>query len=95
MSATKEFFFESIAPGMTASVFIHGYADDEAVAYSLVPFEHVREPFGGPPLLVVSLTVGDTQRHVDGTVARTISVHNNAGFNDCSVQVLAIRENAA
>jgi hypothetical protein len=95
VAARKEYFFQSIGPGVTAGVFIHGHATNEAVAYSVVPFENSRDPFGSPPVLDVALTVGDTQRHVDGTVARTVFVRNNAGFNDCSVQVLSIVESTA
>jgi hypothetical protein len=82
MAVRKDYFFHSISPGVTASVFIHGYTTDEAVAYSVIPFENARDPFGGTPFLSVALSVGNTERHVDGTVARTVFVHNNAFSND-------------
>jgi hypothetical protein len=91
MSANLEFRFDFIAPNSSAGVFIHGYGNREAVAYSAV----VYPGFGAGvpnPLGKINMTQGEVLRHVDGTIGRTIFVQNLAAFNSCTVDILVLRE---
>jgi hypothetical protein len=91
MAANLEFRFDFIAPNSSAGVFIHGYGNREAVAYSAVVFPG--SGAGVPnPLGKVNMTLGETLRHVDGTIGRTVNVQNLAPFNSCTVDILILRE---
>ena len=89
MAANLEFRIDYIAPGASAGVFIHGYANNQAVAYSAVVYAGFGDgvPF---PLGRVNLTQGEVLRHVDGTIGRTVNVQNLAPFNSCTVDVLVL-----
>lgn len=91
MSANLEWRWDYVAPNSAASVFIHGYGNREAVAYSAVVYAGsgagVLYPLGR-----AIMTEGDTVRHVDGTIGRIVNVRNLAPFNSCTVDVLVQRE---
>lgn len=91
MTASRIYTFENMAPNSSQSIFIHGYSDNEAVNYSVIAFAGFGEgvPF---PLARVLMTQGETTRHVDGTVARVITVQNLAPFNSCTVGILETKE---
>ena len=90
MSAWREFRFDFIDQGASAAVYIHGYADNEAVAYSAVAYADSGQAYY--PLALINMTEGNVTRHVDGTVARTINVQNLAPFNPCTVDINIIAE---
>jgi hypothetical protein len=88
MSASLVYHFGSIAPGETASVFIHGYTDKQAVSYSAIVYGQYPapypsdEPAGTRPGSLragrVTLSQGETFRWaVDGTIARKVYVQNH------------------
>lgn len=91
MTAIKEYKWDYIAPGATVGVYIHGYLDNEAVAYSAVVYglrgEDYFLRFGS-----INLTQERVDRHIDGTIARTVWVQNLQNFNPCSVDLLSIVE---
>jgi hypothetical protein len=90
-NAWREYRFDYIDSGASASVSIYGYADTEAVAYSSV----VYTADGGTayyPLAKAKMTVDDSTRWSDGSVARDITVQNLAPFNPCTVDILIIAE---
>jgi len=90
MAVREEYYWNYIAPGATARLNIYGYGENDAVTYSVTPYEHSGIPFGPDPFISVTLTLEDVHRHPDGSVARTVSVRNNASFNDCAAKLLAI-----
>jgi hypothetical protein len=90
-NAWREYRFDYINSGASASVTIWGYADTEAVAYSSV----VYTADGGTayyPIAKAKMTVDDSTRWSDGSVARDITVQNLAEDNPCTVDVLIIAE---
>lgn len=58
-------------------VFIHGYGDDDYAAFMAKPRLNSNVPPGAVQVKA-QLTEGETHRHVDGTVARTIWVQNKS-----------------
>jgi hypothetical protein len=103
MSANLVYSFESIAPGQTVSVFIHGYTDRQAVNYSAVVFGQSPSPWtenqpdGTRPGTLraghATLTQGETFRwSVDGTIARKVYVRNEDTNAPVRVDVLQIVE---
>jgi hypothetical protein len=72
MSSDVAYLYLNVSPGATMNMFRHGYGDRQAVSYCTVVDDPTNPNIGGP----ISITQGDTYRHVDGTVARTWSVHN-------------------
>ena len=91
MAASRVYRFDYLAPNSSASVFIHGYSNTQAVNYSAVvyPGTGVGVPY---PLGHITVTQGETFAHVDGTVGRLVSVQNLAPFNSCTVDILQIIE---
>jgi len=91
MPAALVFRFDYIAPNSGTSLFIHGYSNRMAANYSAVvyPGSAPGVPF---PLGHITLTEGETYRHVDGTVARKLYIQNLAPFNPCTVDILHIVE---
>jgi hypothetical protein len=85
MAAGVVYRFDYIAPNSGDNVFIHGYLDNQAVAYSAVVYAGagVNNPIGA-----CSITQGETYRHVDGTIGRKVYVQNLAPFNSCTVDIL-------
>jgi hypothetical protein len=71
------FSWQQIGGNETVGVFIHGYSDSDYAAFMIKPRLHSNVP---PATVSVKaqLIEGETHRHVDGTVARTISVHNTS-----------------
>jgi hypothetical protein len=67
---------DSMDPGETFSLFIHGYGENDYADYAIIPTQHSNEPSGAYSILGAQLTMGPTTRHVDGTVARTIVFQN-------------------
>lgn len=61
----------------TVGAFIHGYSDDQFVAYSIVPTLSSNEP---PAAIQIQagFSLQWTGRHVDGTVARLVYVTNDS-----------------
>ena len=90
MSAQIEYSFDYIEPNGSASVFIYGYSNRHAVNYSAVV--HALSGDAYYPLGAANITQGETYRHVDGSIARTVHVQNLAPFNPCAVDVLATIE---
>ena len=95
MSAQIEYTFDSIAPGVTTSVFIHGYSPVEAVTYCILPRDLTWFPdLPRSPNAVASYSIGDTSIHVDNTIARKVFVTNNsvpgAGSGVIGLDVVAI-----
>lgn len=88
MAANLLYRIEYMAPNSSQGLFIHGYADNDFVAYSTVVYF-----IGGPGAVGhVQLTQGETYRHVDGTVAHEIYVQNLAPDNPCAVDVIQLVE---
>jgi hypothetical protein len=92
MAAHIVYTFNSIAPGVTTSVFIHGYPNKEAVSYSAVIYN---QP--GPGVLFpqahVTLTQGETFRWiVDGTIGRKVYITNHDPFSSVGVDILEMHE---
>jgi hypothetical protein len=87
MAALVEYRWDLIHANETVSVFIYGYADNDAVNYSAVVYG------GYAPFDIghIKITQGETFRHVDGSVARTVYVENLAS-NFSKVDLLAINE---
>jgi hypothetical protein len=90
MAAWLEYRFDFIDQGASASIYIHGYANNEAVAYSEVVYPLPGQAF--TPLGLATMTVDNVTRHVDGTVARNITAQNLAPFNPCTVDINIIAE---
>jgi hypothetical protein len=90
MAAWKEFSFDFIDSNASASVFIHGYGNNESVAYSAVVYALQGDAYY--PLGHISMTQSEVYRHVDGTVARVVSVQNLAPFNPCAVDINILAE---
>jgi hypothetical protein len=82
MSANLEWRWDYVGPNASASVFIHGYGNRQAVAYSAVVYAGsgagVISPLGR-----VLFTEGDTVRHVDGTIGRIIAVGRPMSGSPC------------
>ena len=87
MAANLEYRFAFIDAGASASVFIHGYPNNMAVAYSAVVFPVHNAAY--IPLGRINMTQSEVTRHVDGTIGRTVNVQNLAPFNPCSVDISA------
>lgn len=87
MAARVEYSYDLIQANETVHVFIHGYADNEAVNYSAVVYG------GYAPFDIghIKITQGETFRHVDGTVGRMVYVENLAS-NFSKVDILVITE---
>jgi hypothetical protein len=91
MAAWREFTWDYIAPGATVSVYIHGYAVNQAVAYSAVVFPQSGQAYY--PLGDINMTQTEVFQHSDGTVARKVIVQNLASFNPCAVYLNILSEN--
>lgn len=91
MSAARVYRFDYIAPNGGNNVFIHGYSNNDAVSYSAVVYpgsgDGVPNPAGH-----MTMTQGETFRHVDGTVARKVYVQNLAPFNSCTIDIVEMVE---
>ena len=90
MAAAIQYTWGWIAPGATVSVFHHGWLPRECVVFSATPYALSGQAYY--PLGKCSLEQGMAQMHVDGTIGRTLTVHNLAPFNPCNVEVSAIWE---
>jgi hypothetical protein len=81
----------TIGPNQSQDWFIHGFDDRTAVVYAMVvfgaPAPGVLNPKGD-----ASLFQGRYVRHVDGTWATVITIHNNAFNNPVDVHLIAIEE---
>lgn len=86
--AVRDIGWVTIASNSSTSWFVHGFTNNEAVAFSIVVF-----PGSGPgvpnPSGHATLTQGESFQHVDGTFAYKIYIQNNAPFNSCDVHILA------
>ncbi|NVE00698.1 hypothetical protein [Massilia sp. BJB1822] len=86
MSAKLVYRFDYIAPKAEVAVFFHGLSDG-FTSFSLRVFPGfgtgVSHPVGH-----VTLRQEEFYRHVDGTMARKLYVHNLAPLNSCAVDVL-------
>jgi|1185.fasta_scaffold266869_1 hypothetical protein len=92
MAAHLLYRFESIAPGATTSLFIHGYSDREASNYSLV-LHNQSSPTQLFAQAHATVTQGETFRwSVDGTIGRKIYVTNHQALASIGVDVLEIKE---
>jgi hypothetical protein len=71
------FRWEFIGADATVGLFVHGYGDDDYAGFMVKPTLRSNVP---PATVTVKaqLIEGETHRHVDGTVARTIFVHNTS-----------------
>jgi hypothetical protein len=79
--------WDTIAANGSTSWFMHGWAAEESVVFSIVVF-----PGEGPvftPTAHATLTQGESFQHVDGTKAYKIYIQNHAPFNAVNVHVLA------
>lgn len=83
MAAALVYQFFNVRPGATVAVFVYGYANNDAVNYSLVVHPQLLEGVAGGG---VALTRVETYRHVDGSAARTVFVENpTSGWQDVDV----------
>ena len=76
MSAQTVYVWGYVGPGVTVSLFIHGYGADEFVAFDV----HAQRSPSRPGAFKPQVTV-DTSRvgeHVDGTLAHWIVVTNTS-----------------
>lgn len=92
MTTSVIFTFDTIGPGQTTSLFIHGYSDTESAFYSIVLFN---QPAPGVlfPEAHATLTQGETFRwHVDGTIGRKIYITNNDQISSVGVNLLETKE---
>jgi hypothetical protein len=66
-----------LSPNETAGFFIHGYGEDDYAAFMVKPSLSSNVP---PAAVAVKaqLIEGETHRHVDGTVARSIFIKNTS-----------------
>jgi hypothetical protein len=71
------FRWEFIGNHETVGLFIHGYGEDDYVAFMVKPRLNSNVP-SGAVAVKAQLTEGETHRHVDDTVARTIWVQNTS-----------------
>lgn len=85
MAARIAYRFDYIQGSGGNSVFIHGYSGNQAVNYSAV----VRGLFSSS---YVNITQGQTTIHVDGTVARIVSVQNLTPTASGPVEILEMSE---
>ncbi len=72
MSSNVVYRYFQFEPHSSRGLFIHGYSDTEAVDYCLVVARLGGAETGGP----ITITQGETYRHVDGTVARKVYIAN-------------------
>jgi hypothetical protein len=77
MSADVVFTIDVLSPNESFDLFIHGYADREAVNFCIVPRLHSNEPPGAVQVKA-QMTEGVTVRHVDGTVGHNVIVVNQS-----------------
>ena len=92
MAVSVVYTFNSIAPNTTASLFIHGYSNKQAVNYSVVIYNGFSRT-NEYPEAHVTLTQGETFRWlVDNTIARKIYITNHQQFTQVGVQVLQMVE---
>lgn len=92
MASSVVYRFASIAPGITASVFIHGYGDRDAVSYCAVIYN---QPADGVlfPQAHVTVTQGETFRWaVDGTIGRKVYIQNQDYISSVGVDILETKE---
>jgi hypothetical protein len=75
--AQKLYEWISIDPHTTVGAYIHGYSDTDFVTFSIIPTLHSNEPSGAVQIQA-QMSPQWTGRHVDGTVARVVSVTNNS-----------------
>ncbi len=97
MAADLVYRFDYIAPSASTSVYRHGYSNNQAVNYSAVvhagPVVVAGRVILPAPLTGhISITQGETFRHVDDTFARKVYVENLSPFNSCAVDILEIVE---
>jgi hypothetical protein len=90
MSAWLEYRFDYIGPGAGAAVYIYGYGNTEAVAYSAVVYALEGEAYY--PLGQINMTQTEVTRDGGGSIARTVVVQNLAPFNPCEVDINIIAE---
>jgi hypothetical protein len=81
MSAVLEYQWPYIAPGATAGLFIHGFAQSDVGVFDAIPLNIGNLGTAYTPLFDIKLTQGEVSIHVDGTYARTLDVQNLAAFN--------------
>ena len=76
MPVSFRYQWDSIAPGTTASVWVHGFSVTEIPVYVAVPnvFELLSFGATAPPLPQFNLTQGEFGIHVDGSIARLAAV---------------------
>jgi hypothetical protein len=85
MPAQQVFHFFYIAPGGSASLFVHGFPTNWASVFSVTPYALEGEAYF--PLGKVALTQEVVLDHVDGTIGRVAEVQNLAPFNPCAVDL--------
>ena len=88
MAASLVYQFFNIRPGSTVPIFIHGYANNQAVNYSLVVHPQLLSGVAGGGVIIAQV---ETYRHVDSTAARKVYIQNpTTGWQD--VDLLQIVE---
>ena len=88
MAAGRVYRFDYIDPSATVGVYHHGYGIQDAVAYSAVVYVEN----SNWPDVSIDMTQTRVNRHVDGTVARTVWVTNSSWNSPCTVDILIIVE---
>jgi hypothetical protein len=75
MPASVVYHWDYIRPDDWANVYIHGFSDNWAVVYSAVVYPITSD---GPPPWGQIQVYGEevVSRHVDGTIARRVYIHN-------------------
>jgi hypothetical protein len=73
MPADRVYFWQSIAPGATVGVYVHGYGEGEVAVYST---EIINPNILERGWEVINLTQGIMHVHVDLTMAREAWVQN-------------------
>ena len=83
MATARVFQFFNVRPGATVAVFIYGYANNDAVNYSLVVHPQLLEGVAGGGVTISGVK---TYRHVDGSAAHTVVIENpTSGWQDIDV----------
>ncbi|GAA3832468.1 hypothetical protein GCM10022403_076990 [Streptomyces coacervatus] len=80
MPALLVYKWASVYRKTAASLYIHGIADDWALVYSAVGWGQEIYQFPSPPQVDFTLYQGRVLRHVDGTVARKVTVSNDSDY---------------
>jgi len=87
--AVRDIGWDTIAAGGSTNWFIHGFASNESVVFSIVVFPGEALPGVPFPAAHATLAQGESFEHVDGTKAYKIYIQNHASFNACDVHILA------